>query len=961
MTTDQPGHGFSLDRIRQLPELRAVLHEFTHEKSGAQLIWLERQEQNKTFCVTFKTLPEDDTGVFHILEHCVLGGSKKYQVKEPFAELLKNSVNTFLNAMTFSDKTMYPVASRNETDFFNLMDVYLDGVFNPSVLDNEHIFRQEGWGYTFDEGGKPAYQGVVYNEMKGASSSLGRKARLETLRLLFPDTNYRFDSGGDPGTMLDLTYEQFKSAHQRFYHPANARFFLDGQLSLDRVLEKLDRDYLRNYDRIPLDTKIAWQEPRPGLVRHDYEIGADEDPKDKCRLTLAKLAASWEDLEKQLAISILCDALAGSNEAPLKKTILDLGLAQDFRMYLSGGAAQAWLGIEAHNTSEDHFAGIKETIHECLTGLADQELNKEDLLASLNQLHYQELDPDEPRGVILAVATLHSWLYGGDPALYLSRGPYFESLREKIHTGYFEVLLRELIADSDSWVEVQSIPSASYGKERDAREAARLDSEATAWSGEDKRDLMDRASKLEAWQLSSDSPEDLAALPNLTLKDLSEEPLYLDTTSLDTQGVTILRHPSPAEGIVYLRLYFDSSDTPLEDLAGFNFMALLLGKLATRQRDARSLLREIKTHIGQLDFSLMPVADPGRRDRCKLYFTVTCSALDSELDHALRLIREILTETLFDDKAGIYAQLVQHREYLRQATIQAAQYFGVIRVKGHYTARDAAREALEGLSSVLWFKEFLKDFDSSWDSWKKLAESCRDRIFCRERLTLSVTGDLDEKVTEELVNSYPQIPDSPAGWATYTSSYPRHEAVSIPSAVSYACLGCHMAPFGGEYSGGWLALEQILSLEYLWNKIRVQGGAYGAGFSIDRLAGCSFYSYRDPSPHQSLDVFCQSASFIRDFCAGRDSIERYIMGKIADLDPALSFKQQADQADNWYFTDYSADKILAIRRQLMEAGPQDLLGLADILDQAVGESAVCVIGSPEAIDKFPSASLIDIS
>ena len=960
MTRKKPGHGFILDRVRELPELKAILHEFTHEKSGAQLIWLERLEQNKTFCVTFKTLPEDDTGVFHILEHCVLGGSKKYQVKEPFAELLKNSVNTFLNAMTFSDKTMYPVASRNETDFFNLMDVYLDGVFNPAVLDNEAIFRQEGWGYTFDEAGKPSYQGVVYNEMKGASSSLGRKAHLATIRLLFPDTSYRFDSGGDPELMLDLTYEQFKSAHQRFYHPANARFFLDGQVPLEAVLEKLE-GYLQDYEKIPLETDIAWQEPRPGLSRHEYEISVEEDPKDKCRLTLSKLAASWEDLEKQLAISILCDALAGSNEAPMKKTILDLGLAQDFRMYLSGGAAQAWLGIEAHNTSEDRFAGIKEAIHDCLTGLADQGLDKEDLLASLNQLYYRELDPDEPRGIILAIGTLHAWLYGGDPALYLSRRPFFDSMREKIHTGYFEELLRELIADNDSWVEVQSIPSASYGKERDAREAARLNAEAAAWSSEEKRALMDRASQLEAWQNASDSPEALAALPNLTLKDLSEEPLYLDTNCSTVQSVTVLRHPSPAEGIVYLKLYFDISDTPLEELADLHFMALLLGKLATRQRDARSLLREIKTHIGQLNFSLVPVADPSHNDRCRLYFTVTCSTLDSEVDHALRLIREILTGTLFDDKAAIYAQLVQHREYLRQVTIQAAQYFGVIRVKGHFTARDAAREALGGLSSVLWIKEFLKDFDSGWDSWKTLAESFRDRIFCRERLTLSVTGDLDEDMTEKLVNSFPQIPGLPVGWATYTSSYPRHEAVSIPSAVSYACLGCHIAPFGGEYSGGWLALEQILSLEYLWNKIRVQGGAYGSDFSIDKSAGCSFFSYRDPSPDQSLDLFRQSGSFIRAFCAERDSIERYIMGKIADLDPALSFKQQADQADNWYFTDYTADKALAIRRQLMEAEPQDLLPLANILDQAVGESAVCVIGSPEALDKFPSTSLIDIS
>lgn len=953
--------GFRVKRSRDLPEQKARLHEMSHEKSGARLIWLERPEENKTFSVSFKTIPQDDSGVFHILEHCVLGGSKKYKVKEPFAELLKNSVNTFLNAMTFSDKTMYPVASRNETDFFNLMEVYLDGVFNPAVLDHERIFRQEGWAYAFDQAGNPSYQGVVYNEMKGASSSLDRLARQETLRLLFPDSNYRFNSGGDPPAILDLTYEDFKAAHRDFYHPSNAYFFLDGQLPIEKVLEKLDKDYLDAYEAQAQAKDISLQAVRPGLSTHDYEINADEDPQGKCRLTLARLTASWEEVEKQVALQILCDALAGSNEAPLKKAILDQGLAQDFKLYLSTGGAQAWLNYEAHNCQESDFAPIYKAISDKVTALLEEGLNKEDLLASLNSLYYQELDPEEPRGIYLAISSLSSWLHGGDPALYLTRGRAFQNLKDKIQGDYFQKLLTEFLPDQESWVQVQSLPSSLFGQERDAREAARLAQEVAGWTQAQEEDFKAQAAALEAWQASPDSQEALASLPSLSLQDLTQDPVYLDSIPSSLEGITVLSHPSPAQGILYLKLYFDCSDTSMEELASLNFMAQVLGKLATQKRDAQALLRAIKTHIGQLGFSLVPMAHPDRADRCRVFFTVTCSVLDSEVDQALALIGEILTQTRFDDKAAIQTLMLQNREYLRQASNQAAHYFGLLRVRGQATARDAAREGLTGLTFLLWLKSFLADFETKIPAYQDWLMAKQGQIFSRDRLTLSLTGQAEEGKLEALIRDLPLSSGALPDWGYYQASYPRQEGVAIPAAVSYACLGCLLSSFGGQYSGQWLALEQILSLEFLWNKIRVQGGAYGAGFSIDRSTSSGFFSYRDPSPGKSLDTFRESAAFIQAFSQDKDSIERYIMGKMAALDPDLSYKAQADLADNWHFTGYGPDQALALRRQLMETKPQDLLPLARILDQAIGQGAVCLLGSPDTLAQHKDLSLIDIS
>ncbi len=907
-----------------------------------------------------KTIPEDDTGVFHILEHSVLGGSAKYAAKDPFAELMKSSVNTFLNAMTFGDKTIYPVASRNEKDFFNLMDVYLDAVFNPLVLENEKIFRQEGWSYVFDEEGNPSYQGVVFNEMKGTASTLERKAYLETLRLLFPDSCYRFDSGGDPAHILDLTYEDFKKAHARFYHPSQALIFLDGRIPLAKVLEQLDRGYLQHYEKQTGDDGFVMQKPRGGLVRHDYEISADENPENKCRLTLARIFSSWEDVEKQLAGQILCDLLAGSNEAPLKKAILDRGLAEDFSLSVSGGMAQPWLSMEAHNTSEEHFADIKDCIRSKLLELAKEGLNKDDLLASLNQLNYQELDPMEPRGVLLAIASLSGWLYGGDPALYLDLGSVFDSLRDKLSGSYFEELLLDLLPDEEYFAEVQSFPSVSYGRERDAREAGRLQAESGAWTAEDKQELRQKAADLIKWQMTEDTAEVLASLPLLSLDDLAEEPAYIATELSDTGGVAVLSHPSPAEGIVYSRLYFDISDRPMEELAGLQFMSFLLGKLATQKRSAESLLREIKTHIGQLAFQLMPLEDPGHPERSRLYFTAGCSMVESEAGKTMELIHEILTRTSFDDKDAIYAQLRQNREFLRQMIGQMPHYYGNFRVRGHYTSNDAAKEALEGLSFIQWIRDFLSDFDGKWESWKALAEDFRDTAFDRNRLTLSVTGRLSEDELSGLAASFPEISDKPAGYATFSVKYPKNEGVVIPNAVSFASMGSDMGPFAGSFSGYWMALDQVLSMDYLWNKIRIQGGAYGTGCLTEKSGVSSFYSFMDPSPEKSLDIFRKSADFVRSFCEGKDDLARHLMGKIAELDPDLSFKGQADQADQWYFTGYTSEKHLTLRQELMQAKAYNLLPLAEILDKALGAAAVLVAGPPEALSRIPGLSLIDI-
>lgn len=952
--------GFTLTRQRELKDYKGTLYEWRHEGSGAQLIWLSRKEENKTFSVTFKTLPQDDSGIFHILEHCVLGGSEKYAVKEPFAELLKTSVQTFLNAMTFSDKTMYPVASRNEKDFFNLVEVYLDAVFFPSVLKDERIFLQEGWHYAFDGEGHPHYQGVVYNEMKGTSSSLDRLAAMEINRLLFPDTVYRFDSGGDPARIPDLTYSAFKEAHARFYHPSNARFFLDGDLPIDKVLEIIGEEYLSRFEKrddIPL---IQEQKPCPGFTRHTYEIGPDEKEEENCRLTLAAIAASWDEPERQLAAGVLCDVLAGSNEAPLKKAILDRGLAKDFRMYLRAGLAQPYLVMEALHIKEENFGKIKETIRRVAEEEVLKGLDRGDLLASINRRLFRELDPDEPRGIYLAVQTQSSWLYGGDPLLYLSLKDHFQTLLKKMDTSFFEDLLSGLLLDNVNLAELQSFPSKNYGKERDALEQERLEKESSLWTPEERARLEGNAELLKIWQDEPDSPEALSTLPSLRLQDLALEPAYPEPAKRTVDGLPVLSYPSPLSGIVYWKFYFDMSDTGQEELAPLAFMTGVLGRLATRKRSARELEREVKTHIGSLGFGLSPLGLKDHKDTCKLYLTVTVSALEEEVPRALDLVREILTESLFDDPERIRTRLVQTREALRRAVIQSAHAFGVKRARAGFSARDAAREALEGFSYILWIKDFLSDFDRNFKDFTALSKTIPERFFSKNRLTVSMTGG-DEKLEEMAARAFPAGGKGEPGLASYKVTTPPREGVVIPSAVSYACLACDPGGAGGVYSGPWLALDQVLSMEYLWNKIRVQGGAYGAGFTVDRSAVSAFYSYRDPSPDKSLETYRQTPAFLLDFSGSDMDLERYIMGKIGDLAPPLSYKGQTDLADSWLLSGYNAQDARKLRRELMESRKTDLIPLAGLLEEALQSSRICVAGPAKALENLPDIHLIDIS
>ena len=548
-------YGFVPVRARAFAELDGTLREYVHEKTGAQLCWLDRPDENKTFSIAFKTLPEDSTGVFHILEHSVLCGSDKYQVKEPFVELLKTSVQTFLNAITFPDKTVYPVSSRNDRDLLNLMDVYLDAVFHPAIYHKPEIFRQEGWRFE-GEGEKVCWQGVVFNEMKGAFASPERLVDMELDRLLFPDNCYRHVSGGDPVHIPELSYEQFIANHQKYYHPSNARISLVGSVDLDACQEKID-SFLRDYERLDACFDIPMQQPVSAQRSTvPYAIGPEEDPAHRTVVGCATLLCAYDDDLRNNMFSILSDYLTGDDDAPLKRAVLDAGLAQDFEVRLGDGVQQSTAAWLAWNTDPDKQPALEQTVREVLTRLVNEGIDRERLEACFRRFAFELRDRDSghaPRSLAEALDMLDTWLYGGDPAKGLLVEDALAELEQALATDFPERLLRELFLENAHSVTVMLLPSTTLGAENAAQEKARVHAITDVWSEADWAAQAERAEALRLFQQTPDSEAALAAIPVLKVEDLAEAPTPLRMTETRLAETTLLRHETGSK-LAFLRV-----------------------------------------------------------------------------------------------------------------------------------------------------------------------------------------------------------------------------------------------------------------------------------------------------------------------------------------------------------------------------------------------------------------------
>ena len=963
-------HGFTVTNIREIREIGGRLVEMVHDVTGARLVWVDNGNENKLFSVGFRTIPEDSTGVFHILEHSVLCGSEKYPIKEPFVELLKTSMNTFLNAMTFSDKTLYPVSSRIEQDYLNLTEVYLDAVFRPNILKDPNIFYQEGWHIDTAEG-EPAFKGVVFNEMKGAMSEVDEIAQRHMGKLLFPGYCYGFNSGGDPDEITELSYESFIERYKRFYHPSNSYFYLDGSVPIEKTLELIE-SYLSGYER--RDDMPQFREQTP--VRSERVLNfAASGEDDKPVLCFGKIIGSWEDRDKMLALSVILEQLADSNESPLKRAVLSSGLAEDMEIYVSDGIAQPYLvmmfrGIQNADGSKpdadglDMIAGrLLSIAEETVKKITGEGFSKRGLEASVNQTDFRFRQYPEPQALYRAIAMYSSWLYGGDPALYLKTDDSIAAVRAMIEAGEMEALAAEVLGNTSELSRLTLIPGADHGEKEAAAEAARVRAVLDAMTDAEREDLEELNRRLLEWQQTEDSEEALASIPQLDIKDIDPMPELYATEVKDAAGSKVLFHPVASNGIVYLNAYFPLTQLKLEDLPAAALITEFYKDLPTENYDVLSLQNEVRMYVGSMSFGLDILAKDNDRDSCTPCIRVRASVLEDKLSYAEDLIIEILTRTKFEDRAMMRELITQIDEDAKRSAVGSGHRLALYEARSHWSARDAAAEAVNGWSFMQYMHGMNGASDEKIDEFITFANEVIGKSINRQNAIISETSDKYADISRlaEMLPDGEKMPET----ASYKSALPRRMGIELPAAVSFAIKAYDMASDGHKMTGSMQVAANIISLSHLWNVIRVQGGAYGASMTAGRTGGLFCYTYRDPSPARSLDVLDTIPDFIGNFASAGESgedadIDGFIISTIASTEPLVSPAQKGRAADDFYMSGFTDEDRVRIRREMLETKAADLADMQAVLKDFVDGAAICVAGPKSALETCKGLEIVSL-
>ena len=965
--------GFRFAAREELTEIDGTALIARHEASGARLLLLQNDDENKAFSITFKTPPGNDTGVFHILEHSVLCGSERFPVKEPFVNLLKTSMQTFLNAMTFPDKTMYPVASTNEQDLLNLMDVYMDAVLHPAIYTKEDIFRQEGWHYEVEgpsEEPRLTYNGVVFNEMKGALSN-PESVLFDALQAeLFPQTAYRFESGGTPQAIPELTYEMFLDEHRRHYRLDNSYIVLYGNLDAQRVLTFLDERYLTPWAREHANTtaKRPHEGPRalelqsPVISQHVvYEM--DTAPENAC-CALASVVGTAADSERLIATDILLDALTGSNEAPLKRAIMEAGIADDMNGQLIDHLLQPFAALELRGAHVGALEELERITTETVERLVREGIDRALLEASLAHAEFvmREHDFGVADGVALAMSAMAGWLYDEDDSLataYIRYEDTFAALRAKLDSPYFENLARELFLESTHRTSVEVRPVEAAHPTREERALAHV---LTTLDAHELSRITAEADALHAAQETPDTPEALATLPSLSVDDIGpakQRPAY-HVSKLPASPATCIRHDVNTNGIAYAFLYFDVRCVAFEELPYLGILTALLGKLDTARHTAAQLDTLIQARLGNLGFIVETHApDQGfsEHDDIVPYLLCDASALTENIDDLYAIPAEVMRETDFSNTQKILEILTQQRFALEQGFSQAGHACARRRALSYFSRTALITEQLSGVEFYRFLKDLLAHYDERADALTAKLTNLAQRIFADTGLTLSFSGP-DEALDAYLTARKPLgSPEALPQLLTVPQPYAKREAFIVPSDVSYSslCFNWHLAAQrtaapDAPYDAAWNVAARALNFEYLWNEVRVKGGAYGVGFRATRKGTVCFHSYRDPRIDETINRFAGAAAWLATFEPTKEEMDGYIVSSVSDFDAPLKARGLARRQDGDYFAGRASDWHARARAEVIAATPEKIRELAALLKEASAMNALCTFGGKDIIE-----------
>lgn len=954
---------YEVQKEEDLKGIKAKGYLLRHRKSGARVVYIENDDNNKVFSIGFRTPPSDSTGVPHIMEHSVLCGSRNFPAKDPFVELVKGSLNTFLNAMTYPDKTVYPVASCNDQDFQNLMHVYMDAVFYPNIYEHEEIFRQEGWSYQLDSAeDKLKYNGVVYNEMKGAFSSPEGVLDRVILNTLFPDTSYANESGGDPEVIPELTYEQFLDFHRKYYHPSNSYIYLYGDIDIEEKLHWLDQEYLGKYDREPVDSRIRFQEPFAEMQEKviPYSIASEESEEDNTYLSYNKVVGTSLDKELYLAFQILDYALLSAPGAPLKKALTDAGIGKDIMGSYDNGIYQPIFSVIAKNANEEQKEEFIQVIEDVLRASVKNGIDTKAIEAGINyyEFRYREADfGNYPKGLMYGLQMMDSWLYDEEkPFIHIEALDTFEFLKKQIGTGYYEELIQKYLLDNPHGAIVIVTPEKGRTARMEAELEEKLQKYKESLTAEEVEAFVQKTQALEAYQSEPESEENLEKIPVLKREDISREIEPIINEEMTLAGVPVIFHEIETNGIGYVDVLFDMSLVEEQDLPYVGILQSVLGIIDTKRYDYGTLFNEINVNTGGISTSLELYNDVTniREKAFKATFEIKGKALYGKLPVAFDMMREILMESKLNDGKRIREILAMLKSRLLMKFQSSGHVTAVLRAQSY--ASPAAK--LKDMTNGIAFYETVSYIEEHFEEEKeKLSEKLIDlskKLFCGDNMMLSYTAAREgleglEEMVEKLKNSLHTRTEEDKRCVIHCEK--KNEGFKTASKVQYVAKAGNFIDLGVAYTGALQILKVIMSYDYLWQNIRVKGGAYGCMSNFNRIGEGYFVSYRDPNLKRTLDVYDGVVDYLKNFTVSERDMTKYIIGTMSGIDQPMTPASKGERSMNLYMNKVSAEMIREERNQILDAEQDDIRALYKVAEAVLQADQMCVIGGEDKIEE----------
>lgn len=938
-----------------------------HKKSGARIAILSNNDDNKVFYIGFRTPPEDETGVPHIIEHTTLCGSKKFPVKDPFIELAKGSLNTFLNAMTYPDKTVYPVASCNDQDFKNLMDVYLDAVFNPNITKYEEIFKQEGWHYELTgKDDELKINGVVYNEMKGAYSSPDEVLSSQIYRSLFPDNTYSKDSGGNPEYIPKLTYEAYLDFYHKYYHPSNSYIYLYGDMDVVERLEWLDKEYLSLYDYKKVNSEINKQPAFDEIknVEAQYSITMDDSQENKTYLSYNRVVGDTLDEMLYQAFDVLDYALVSSPGAPVKQALIDAGIGDDVYGSYDAGILQPVFSFVAKNANASQADEFESIIENTLKEVVKTGINKEALLAGINssEFKFREADFGQfPKGLLFGLNCLDSWLFDDmKPFIHLECLGTFAKLRKAVDTDYFEKLIQEYLLDNTHGSSVTVKPKRGLGNEREEALAKELSDYKASLSDEEIKKLIEDTEHLKKYQEEPSSDEDLRKLPMLTRADMKKDAMPFSNIEDELLDVKVVRHDIESNGIDYISFLFDAGDFAQSELGYLGFFTNALGLVSTEKYSYTDLANATNIYTGGISTGTASHPDIKDRNNFVFKFEVKLKVLEKNLDKALELMEQMLLTSDFTDTKRLGELVAQIKARLQANLSSSGHLVAAMRSMSSFSRYALYQDELKGVAFYRSICRIEKELSESPKSVSDKLAAIAKKLFARNRMLISFTGN-----NEAYCNAKPSLEKVIAGFDKMSAVGNQaevhfntaKEAFIDASQIQYVAKTGDFICEGYEYTGALRLLRIILSYDYLWINVRVKGGAYGCMNTFLRSGESYFVSYRDPNLSDTLDVYDRIPEYIKSFSPDERDMTKYIIGTFSALDTPMNPEAKGSRSLSAYLEGITYEQIQKERNEILNAQPEDIRRLADLVEAVLKKDSICVIGNENMIKE--SAGLFE--